>query len=44
MEFASNTMNFAIKIDIELGVGSTYETIKEVIPMNGGDPVDLIHH
>merc|ERR1711907_160360 len=32
-----------IKVNVMLGPGCEYDTIKQVVPIKGGDPVDLAH-
>merc|ERR1719324_424926 len=32
-----------IKVNVMLGPGCEYDTIKGIVPIKGGDPVDLVH-
>lgn len=36
--------NVKNEVKIQLGPGCKYDTIKGVVPMKGGDPIDLVHN
>jgi len=42
-EITKGIQGVEIKVNCVVGVGCQYDTIKDIVPIAGGDPVDLVH-